>query len=166
LEITFDNKKILSKWLSCLYRCLNELSLNDEEQVLKHIQLLKIFPLKNHTEFISLNNIHQTIFFPSKNFQLPKLIENDLMIIDIEENSILLERLGIQHLTHKNICEQHIFPIFENEQRWKEKSSEILISYVTYIFDLWSKQVRINSFFSRFRVFFFFLETFYRSFSI
>jgi len=88
------------------------------------------------------------------------------MIIDIEENSILLERLGIQHLTHKNICEQHIFPIFENEQRWKEKSSEILISYVTYIFDLWSKQVRINSFFSRFRVFFFFLETFHRSFSI
>jgi hypothetical protein len=103
------------------------------------------------------------IFFPSKNLHLPKLIENDLMIIDedlwknFEENSIqiqiLLERLGIQHLTHQTICEQHIFPIFENEQKWKEKSSEILISYVTYIFDLWSKQVRTNFFSLDFRFF-------------
>ncbi|CAF1202196.1 unnamed protein product [Adineta steineri] len=152
-EITFENKQILSKWFSCLYRCLNELSLIDEQTVLKHIQLLKIFPLKNRQEFISLNNINQTIFFPSNNIHLSKLIENDLLIIDeelwmnFEENSLeriqiqtLLERLGIQRLTHRIICEQHIYPIFENEQLWKEKTTEILIAYVMYIFDLWSKQ--------------------------
>ncbi|CAF0749457.1 unnamed protein product [Rotaria sordida] len=152
-EITIENKKILSKWFCCLYRCLNELSLNDEQKVLKHIQSLKIFPLKNYQEFISLNHIKQIIFFPSKNIQLPKLIENDLMIINeelwmnLEKNSIeiiqiqtLLERLGIQHLTHRAICEQHIYPIFENEYLWKNKSSETLIAYVMYIFDLWSKQ--------------------------
>jgi hypothetical protein len=131
--------------------------------------------LKNHPELISLNNLHQTIFFPAKNLPLPKSIENDLMIIDedlwknSEEYSTqiqrLLERLGIQHLTHKNICEQHIFPIFENEQKWKEKSSEVLIAYVLYIFDLWSKQVRTNSFSLDFD-FYFLLETFDRSFSI
>ncbi|CAF5034712.1 unnamed protein product [Rotaria sp. Silwood1] len=89
----------------------------------------------------------------SKCIQLPKLIENDLMIINdelwmnLEENSIeriqiqtLLERLGIQRLTHRAICEQHIYPIFENDKLWKEKSSETLIAYVMYIFDLWSKQ--------------------------
>jgi len=156
-EITFENKRILSKWFSCLYRCLNELSLIDEEKVLKHIQLLKIFPLKTKQEFISLNNINQTIFFPSVNIRLGKLIENDLLIIDeelwmnFEENSkeriqiqTLLERLGIQRLTHKVICEQHIFPIFENEQIWKEKPAEVLVAYVMYIFDLWSKQVRLG----------------------
>ncbi|CAF1197482.1 unnamed protein product [Adineta steineri] len=152
-EITFENKQILSKWFSCLYRCLNELSLTDEQTVLKHIQLLKIFPLKNRREFISLNNINQTIFFPSNNIHLSKLIENDLLIIDeelwmnFEENSLeriqiqtLLERLGIQRLTHRIICEQHIYPVFENEQLCKEKTTEILIAYVMYIFDLWSKQ--------------------------
>jgi hypothetical protein len=77
----------------------------------------------------------------------------------------LLQRLDIQHLTHKNICEQHIFPIFENEQRWKDKSSEILISYVTYIFDLWSKQVRIQFIFLSISIIFL-LETLYRSISI
>ena len=52
LDITFDNKRpFFAKWFSCLYRYLNELSLHDEEQVLKHIQLLKIFPLKNRPEF-------------------------------------------------------------------------------------------------------------------
>ena len=154
-EITFENKKILSKWFCCLYRCLNEISLIDEQKILKHIQVLKIFPLKNKQEFISLDNINQTIFFPSVNIRLPNLIENDLMIIDeelwmnFEQNSLeiiqiqtLLERLGIQRLTHRAICEQHIFPIFENDQLWKEKSSEILIAYVMYVFDLWSKQVR------------------------
>lgn len=155
-EITFENKKNLSKWFSCLYRYLNELSLEDEQQLLKHIKLLKIFPLKNHLELISLYHCQQNIFFPSKDIYLPKLIENDLMIIDddlwknIQENSMqiqtLLERLGVQHLTHKNICEQHIFSIFENEQEWKNKSAEILISYVKYIFDLWLKQVRTASF--------------------
>jgi hypothetical protein len=150
-EIRFENKKILSKWFCCLYRCLNKLSITDEENVLKHIQLLKIFPLKNHQEFISLNHINQTIFFPSVNIRLPKLIENDLMIIDeqlwinsteITQIQTLLERLGIQRLTYRTICEQHIFPIFENEQLWKQKSSDILIAYVMFIFDLWAKQVR------------------------
>ena len=154
-EITFENKSILSKWFCCLYRCLNKLSLIDEEIVLKKIQLLKIFPLKNHQEFISLNNQNQMIFFSSMNLHLPKLIENDLMIIDDElwihfqQNSFeinqiqtLLERLGIQRLTYRTICEQHISPIFENQQLWKEKSSETLIAYVTFIFDLWSKQVK------------------------
>lgn len=157
-EITVENKRILSKWFCCLYRCLNELSLVDEQNVLKHVRSLKIFPLKNHQEFISLSHIQQTIFFPSINIQLPKLIENDLMIVSeelwmrLEENSVemtqiqtLLERLGIQRLTHRAICEQHILPIFENEQLWKEKSSEILIAYVMYIFDLWLKQVRLKS---------------------
>ena len=147
-EITFENKNILAKWLACLHRCLNELSLNDEQQVLQHIRLLKIFPLKNHQEFITLNNLNQTIFFPSRDLLLPELIENDLMIVDEDlckhssQVQALLERLGIQHLTHKSICEQHIFPIFESEQRWTVKSSETLIAYVIYIYDLWSKQVR------------------------
>ncbi|CAF4649267.1 unnamed protein product, partial [Rotaria sp. Silwood2] len=114
---------------------------------------LKIFPLKHYQEFISLDHINQIIFFPSKNIQLPILIEHDLMIINeelwlnLEENSIeriqiqtLLERLGIQRVTHRAICEQHIYPIFENEKLWKEKSSEVLIAYVMYIFDLWLKQ--------------------------
>ncbi|CAF3462891.1 unnamed protein product [Rotaria sp. Silwood1] len=156
-EITIENKKILSKWFCCLYRCLNEISLIDEQKVLKHIQSLKIFPLKNYQEFISVNYINQIIFFPSNSIQLPKLIENDLMIINdelwmnLEENSIeriqiqtLLERLGIQRLTHRAICEQHIYPIFENDKLWKEKSSETLIAYVMYIFDLWSKQVKLQ----------------------
>ena len=156
-QITFENKKILSKWFYCLYRCLNELSLVDEQNVLKHLRSLKMFPLINQQEFISLNNLNQTIFFPAINIRLPKLIENDLMIIDeqlwmnLEENSIaitqvqtLLERLGIQRLTHRTICEEHIFPVFENEEKWKEKSSEILIAYVMYLFDLWSKQVRLG----------------------
>ena len=115
---------------------------------------MKIFPLKNHRELISLDKINQTVFFPSVNIQLPTLIENDLTIINeelwinLDENSMeiaqiqtLLERLGIKHLTHRAICEQHIFPIFENEQRWKEKSSDTLIAYVVYVFDLWSRQV-------------------------
>ncbi|CAM4781327.1 unnamed protein product [Rotaria magnacalcarata] len=152
-EITFENTKILSKWFCCLYRCLNELSLIDEQDVLKHIQSLKIFPLKNHQKFISLHRTNQTIFFPSKNIQLPKLIEHDLMIIDeelwmnLEENSIeinqiqtLLERLGIQRLSHRAVCEQHIFTIFENDNLWKEKPPETLIAYVMYIFELWLKQ--------------------------
>ncbi|CAF4311132.1 unnamed protein product, partial [Rotaria sp. Silwood2] len=152
-EIIIENKSILSKWFCCLYRCLNELSLIDEQKVLKHIQSLKIFPLKHYQEFISLDHINQIIFFPSKNIQLPILIEHDLMIINeelwlnLEENSIeriqiqtLLERLGIQRVTHRAICEQHIYPIFENEKLWKEKSSEVLIAYVMYIFDLWLKQ--------------------------
>jgi hypothetical protein len=149
IDLTFDNKKILPQWFSCLYRCLNELSLNDEEQVFQHIQSLKIFPLKNHQELIALKNFNQTIFFPPKNLSLPKLIENDLLIIDEDlwknftQIQTLLEKLGIQYLTHKTICEQHIFPIFENEQKWKEKSTEILIAYVTYIYDLWLKQVQI-----------------------
>ncbi|UJR23006.1 hypothetical protein I4U23_026032 [Adineta vaga] len=152
-EITIENKQILSKWFLCLYRCLNELSLHDEQNVFKHIQTLKIFPIKNKQEFISLNNIHQPIFFPLINFNLSTLIENDLLIIDdelwknYEENSLdriqiqtLLERLGIQRLNHRTICEQHIFPIFQNKQRWNDKSEEVLSSYVMYIFDLWFKQ--------------------------
>jgi hypothetical protein len=151
IDITFDNKTILPKWFSCLYRYLNELSLYDEEQVLKHIQLLKIFPLKNHQELIALKDFNRTIFFSAKNLLLPKLIENDLLIIedDLWENftqiQTLLEKLGIQHLTHKTICEQHIFPIFENEEQWKTKSKEMLIAYVTYIYELWLKQVQIYS---------------------
>lgn len=152
-EITFENTKILSKWFCCLYRCINELPLIDEQDSLKHLQSLKIFPLKNHQEFVSINQINQKIFFPSKNLNLPKLIENDLMIINeelwnnFEENSIeinqiqtLLERLGIQRLTYRSVCEQHIFPIFENEQLWRVKSTDTLIAYVTYMFELWSQQ--------------------------
>ncbi|CAF1164398.1 unnamed protein product [Adineta ricciae] len=152
-EITYENKSILSKWFLCLYRCLNELSLHDEQNVLKHIQTLKIFPIKNRQEFIALNQLTQPIFFPLTNLHLSSSIENDLLIIDdglwmnYDENSIermqiqtLLERLGIQRLSHRIICEQHIFPIFENEQIWKEKSQDILVSYTIYIFDLWSKQ--------------------------
>ena len=156
-EITYENKSILSKWFLCLYRCLNELSLQDEQNVLRHIQTLKIFPIKNRQEFISLNQLTQSIFFPLTNLHLSSSIENDLLIIDdglwmnYDENSIermqiqtLLERLGIQRLSHRIICEQHIFPIFENEQIWKAKSQDILVSYAIYIFDLWSKQVRHN----------------------
>ncbi|CAF4273225.1 unnamed protein product, partial [Adineta steineri] len=108
--------------------------------VLKHIQLLKIFPLKNRQEFISLNNIKQTIFFPSNNIHLSKLIENDLLIIDeelwmnFEENSLeriqiqtLLERLGIQCLTHRIICEQHIYPILKMNNYGKKKQQKFLL---------------------------------------
>lgn len=161
INITYD---ILPKWFSCLYRYLNELSLDDEEHVLKHIQLLKIFPLKNHQNLIALNDFNQTIFFPIKNLLLSKLIENDLLIIDenlwknFSQIQTLLEKLGIQHLTHQTICEQHIFPIFENEQKWKEKSTEILIAYVTYIYELWLKQVYKKKILSLdFIVFLFFL---------
>lgn len=150
-EITLENKRLLSKWFACLQRCLKELSRYEEQQVLKEIQFLKIFPLQSQQEFVSLRHTNQPIFFPSKSLSLPELIKRDLLIIEedfCEETSAiqtLLERLGIQHLTHQTICEQHIFPILEDEFRWKEKSSTILIAYVTYIYELWSsKQVQID----------------------
>ena len=149
-EISFENKRILAKWFGCLQRCLKELSRHEEQQVLREIQGLKIFPLKYHEEFVALRQCNQPIFFPVKNLSLPELIEQDLLIIeddfwdDAPQDRTLFERLGIQHLTHKTICEQHIFPTFEDEYRWKEKSPATLIAYVTYIYELWSKQAKTD----------------------
>lgn len=154
-EMLINDRAMLGKWLHCLYRCFQELSLIDEEQVLNHLRALKIIPLLRREEFLCLDQTKQKIFFPAANLHLSRLIEDDLLIIDervwsqLEEHSVarlqvqtLLERLGLQRLNHRAICEQHIFPICENESLWREKSSELRIGYVMCLFDLWSKEVR------------------------
>ena len=150
-KITYENKKLLAKWFGCLQRCLKELSRYEEQQVLNEIQFLNIFPLQNQQQFVSLRQTNQSIFFPSKTLSLPELIKRDLLILeeDFYDETLpiqtLLERLGIRHLTHQTIYEQHILPIFEDEYRWKEKPPSILIAYVSYICELWSKQVHFHS---------------------
>lgn len=146
-----EQKANLSQWFLCLYRYFNELPIESEAEFFKQIQTLKIFPLKNQSELISLNMFDEKIFFSTKNLHLSNVIENDLLILDdqlwINSKSIqiFLEKLGILQLTSKILCEQHIYPMFENENKWKNKSKEILIEYVLFIYDIWLKDVR-NSF--------------------
>ena len=154
-DVVTNDRAVLGKWLHCLYRCFHELSLIDEEQVLNHLRTLKIIPLLHREEFLCLNQSKQKIFFPASNLHFSRLMEDDLFIIDerlwsqLEEHSLarlqvqtLLERLGVQRLTHRTICEEHLYPIWENETLWREKSSELRIAYVMCLFDLWSKEVR------------------------
>ena len=157
-DVRLDNTVLLCKWFCCLYRCLNQLALADEEKVFKHLRCLKIFPVKNRDEWMSLESTDRTVFFPSVHMRLPQVIENDLLIIDeqlwahLEENTMdrmqiqtLLERLGVQRLTARMICDEHIFSVFESEEKYREKSLDVLIAYVMFVFDLWSKQVGRNS---------------------
>jgi hypothetical protein len=145
---------LLGQWLSCLYRCFNELTLIDEENVLRHLRTLTILPVNHRQTWLSVNQTQQTIFFPSTHLHLSKIIEDDLLIIDeqlwnqYDEHSLVrtqiqmcLERLGIQRLTHRTICEQHIYPMVEHKNQWQDKSIEQHHAYIMYLFDLWSKQV-------------------------
>ena len=147
-DVTMINRSQLGQWFHCLYRCLNDLSVIDEEQVLLHLRSLNIIPLKNDHQWISLNSTEEFLFFPSKNLSLPQLIEDDLLIIDDQfdldsltklQVQSCLERIGIVHLSHRSIIDQHLYPMLKNKSQWQKKSIELRNTYVMYLFDVWTK---------------------------
>ncbi|CAF0729244.1 unnamed protein product, partial [Didymodactylos carnosus] len=159
IELFANNKHMLAKWFCCLYRCLNDLTLKEEENIFKHVQSLPIIPLTNG-KWTSLSTT--VVFFKHYQQQTDIAIENDLIEQDLNilDNELfqtisndpvavtqvqtVLERLGVKRFVTKDIIEQHIYPIFVNDLLWKEKSCHLLVAYVIYIYDFWCKQQQID----------------------
>ena len=67
----------------CLYRCINDLSLIDEEQAVHDLSMLNVISLRNRSDWMSIQSSDERlIFFPSKIFSLSKAIKGNLLIID------------------------------------------------------------------------------------
>uniref|UniRef100_A0A8W8JQP2 Protein NO VEIN C-terminal domain-containing protein n=1 Tax=Magallana gigas TaxID=29159 RepID=A0A8W8JQP2_MAGGI len=133
-----------AKWLACVYRSLNEFT--DNQPVYDKLKALKIIPLATYQRQCTADS---TIFFPlSENTELSyndpmSVLQQDLNTIhpllvssaDSEVNSQvqkLLLKIGVCQLSPREVISHHILPILKSN-KVKERSENILISYIVYI---------------------------------
>ncbi|XP_005090510.1 uncharacterized protein LOC101857532 isoform X2 [Aplysia californica] len=150
-----DRVMDISKWLACIYRSMDDFQ--DNTATLNTLRSLKIIPL-SAGNLVSLDDV--TVFLltdgqgqtassrdrrsKQANARDPLLeLKKDLNLVhgaltstpDAEVNSQvvkLLLKMDIKQLTPQDLIHSHIMPVLTSDG-WKEKSRDVLISYLVYI---------------------------------
>jgi len=141
LEHTEWVKKQSANWFANLFKYLSNKKLSDEQ--LEQLKNLNIIKLENG-ELTSINE--GVVFFPLKKtvygFESElRVIKKDIMdaILNYEKeerDKILdfLKKFGLKQANPYEIIENHILPIYENDE-WEQKDSATLLGYIKYIKD-------------------------------
>ena len=151
----FKNIKTTAQWLLVLYHCLNNYSLQQEEQLLKQLKQLDFIPILRHgvKKMVSLETCN--VFFPTSKLvnasvkhstnKIFNLIERDLNLLDVEsllcldqlKNAqivSLLKNLGVRQIEPKDVIEFHIIDAF----KLKQSNEETLILYMIFIHECYN----------------------------
>jgi hypothetical protein len=157
----FKNIRTTAQWLLVLYHCLNNYSLQQEEQLLKQLKQLEFIPILRYgkKEMVSLEKCN--VFFPTSKLVNPtikhsknkifSLIERELNLLDVEsllcldqlKNAqvvSLLKNLGVKQIEPKEVIEFHIIDAFMKNQ----SSEETLILYIIYIHECFNSLSQSN----------------------
>jgi len=130
-------------WFTKLFLYIKEQEL--EEEQIKRLKELNILRLENN-KLVSISE--EKVFFPLQK-KGGYSFENEISVVKKElletnekeskkEIKGFLKNLGVQNTNPSEIIDEHILPVYENDDddsNWKSKDNETLLGYTRYIKD-------------------------------